>query len=52
MPQKLGMTLQMQHDLFYENAKLHSVNLALENIWGLWDPKKEWLYSDLILENQ
>ena len=49
MPLKMGMTVQMQHDWFYENAKLHSINLALENIWGLWEPKKEWLYSDLIL---
>lgn len=52
IPLKLGMTLQTQQDWFYENAKLHSINLALENIWGLWEPKKEWLYSDLILENQ
>ena len=52
IPPKLGMTLQTQQDWFYEKAKLHSINLALENIWGLWEPKKEWLYSDLILENQ
>lgn len=52
MPFKKDISREMQRDWFYEHAKLHSINLALENIWGLWQPKKEWLYSDLILENQ
>lgn len=39
-------------EAFFENAKLNSLNLALENIWGLWAPNKIWLYSDFTLENQ
>lgn len=36
----------------FENIKQQSLNLALENIWGLWEPNKRWLQSNLILENQ
>ena len=43
---------EKQRDAFFENAKLNSLNLALENIWGLWMPNKDWLYSDFTLENQ
>ncbi|MBC7466259.1 MAG: sulfatase-like hydrolase/transferase [Bdellovibrio sp.] len=36
----------------FENVKQQSVNLALENIWGLWEADKTWLQSNVILENQ
>lgn len=52
LPLKANAPYEMQKDWFYENAKLNSLNLALENIWGIWEPRKEWVYSDLILENQ
>ena len=45
-------TNKIQRELFFEQAKLQSLNLALENIWGLWSPKKDWLYSDFNLEIQ
>lgn len=36
----------------FENVKQQSLNLALENIWGLWETDKTWLQSNVILENQ
>ncbi len=52
LPIKPGIPYDLQKESFYEGAKLHSLNLALENIWGIWKPNQSWLYSDLILENQ
>ncbi len=49
---QLMTTNKLQRDQFFEQAKLQSLNLALENIWGLWSPKKDWLYSDFTLEIQ
>ena len=43
---------EKQKELFYEQARLNSLNLALENLWGIWIPGKIWLYSDFNLENQ
>lgn len=51
-PVKPGIPYDLQKESFYESAKLQSLNLALENIWGIWKPDQSWLYSDLILENQ
>ena len=31
-----------EKDTLYEEARRASYNVALENIWGLWDPKKKW----------
>lgn len=36
----------------FENIKQQSLNLALENVWGIWQPYKRWLQSSAILENQ
>lgn len=36
----------------FENIKQQSLNLALENIWGLWHPNRRWLQSNVILDNQ
>ncbi len=43
---------EKQQETYFEKAKLQSINLALENIWGLWKPAVDGLYSDLIFENQ
>lgn len=52
LPLKSGTLPEKSKDAFYEYAKLHSINLALENIWGIWQPNQNWIYSDLIFENQ
>lgn len=31
-----------EKDAIYEEARRASYNLALENIWGLWNPQKKW----------
>ena len=44
--------IEKSRETFFERAKLQSLNLALENIWGLWIPKKSWIYPDFTVENQ
>ncbi len=46
------LTSEKSRETFYEKAKLQSLNLALENIWGLWMPSKNWIYPDFTVENQ
>ena len=46
------VTNEKLRETFFESAKLQSLNMALENIWGLWIPDKKWIYSDFILEIQ
>ncbi|MFZ3228797.1 MAG: sulfatase-like hydrolase/transferase [Pseudobdellovibrio sp.] len=38
--------------VLYETVKQQSLNLALENVWGIWDTDKKWIQSSFILENQ
>src|SRR3989344_276759 len=52
MPPRVAIIYEKQKDSFYEFAKLHSFNLAQENLWGIWKPNETWIYSDLILEYQ
>lgn len=33
---------------FFEEARRQSLNLSLENIWGLWSPAKNWLQAPFI----
>lgn len=37
---------------YYDTIKQQSLNLSLENIWGIWDENKKWIHSNFILENQ
>ena len=47
-----ALSTEKQKELFFEHARLNSLNLALENLWGIWIPGKLWLYSDFSVENQ
>jgi len=46
-----GLT-ERNKSISFENVKQQSLNLALENIWGLWQSNKSWIQSNAILENQ
>lgn len=43
---------QSEKDAYFEEARRQSMNLALENLWGLWDKNKNWTQSTLIKEYQ
>ncbi|MBC7421661.1 MAG: sulfatase-like hydrolase/transferase [Bdellovibrio sp.] len=48
---KLKISAAEKEALFSE-ARRQSLNLSLENIWGIWSADKEWLQSDFIKEYQ
>lgn len=35
---------------YLEDVRRHSMNLALENIWGLYDPTKNWIHPLVFLD--
>ena len=39
-------------DSLLNEARRQSLNLTLENVWGIWSPEQSWLQSDLIKEYQ
>lgn len=43
---------QSEKDAYFEEARRQSMNLALENLWGLWDKNKNWTQSTVIREYQ
>ncbi len=48
---KLGLK-PMEKEMIFLDARRHSLNLSLENIWGIWSADKQWLQSDFIKEYQ
>ncbi|AGH94756.1 sulfatase-like hydrolase/transferase [Pseudobdellovibrio exovorus] len=43
---------KQEKDALYEEARRHSYNLSLENIWGLWDPDRQWPQPAVTNANQ
>lgn len=43
---------QSERDAYFEEARRQSMNLALENLWGLWGKNKAWNQSSVIKEYQ
>lgn len=41
-----------EKDMLYEEARRHSYNLSVENIWGLWDPERKWPQPTATSANQ
>lgn len=39
-------------EAYFDEARRQSLNLALENLWGLWGKNKSWTQSTLIREYQ
>lgn len=51
LEKKLKLTAAAK-ELLYNEARRQSLNLSLENIWGIWSPDQQWLQSDFIKEYQ
>jgi hypothetical protein len=43
---------EKEKEAYLEVARRHSLNLSLENIWGLWKNQKNWTQSTFISEYQ
>lgn len=43
---------QAERDAYFEEARRQSINLSLENLWGLWGHNKIWNQSLVIKEYQ
>ncbi len=41
-----------EKEALYNEARRQSLNLSLENTWGIWTPDRQWLQSDFIKEYQ
>jgi hypothetical protein len=41
-----------EKDLLYEEARRVSLNLSLENIWGLWNPDRAWPHPSVTTDTQ
>lgn len=42
----------VEKEMYFDEARLQSINLSLENLWGIWNSSKNWLQSTFITEYQ
>ncbi|MBC7741879.1 MAG: sulfatase-like hydrolase/transferase [Bdellovibrionaceae bacterium] len=47
-----SISTPVEKETFFADARRQSLNLSLENIWGIWSDDKPWVQSALIKEYQ